>query len=227
MPCLLASAKDQVPDLYLGVDEAGRGCLAGPVCAAAVLAPSGYDFSRFSGLTDSKKLSPAKRAALADALLRSGLFWGLGQSWPEEIDRVNILNASFRAMSRAVLAVAGQTASRCGAPPDADGFTLLVDGPWPIPEEQWRAAEERPAWPAPPRQRAIIRGDALVPLISAASILAKTRRDALMLVLHQRHPLYGLDRHKGYATPLHLKKLAEHGPCPLHRRSFQPKVFQP
>jgi ribonuclease HII len=199
---------------HLGLDEAGRGCLAGPVSAAVLLVPSGFDFSVFPGLTDSKKLSPARREVLARAILDSGLIWGLGLSWPPEIDRVNILNASFRAMSRAVLAAAAKAREISGLP-------LFVDGPFAIPAAQWRLSRKNPLLPAPPPQFPIIRGDALLPAISAASVLAKTWRDKLMAALDRRWPDYAFARHKGYATRMHLEKIALYGLSPQHRRSFR------
>lgn len=200
---------------HLGLDEAGRGCLAGPVSAAAVLIPPGFDFSVFPGLTDSKKLSPARREALALAILSSGLLWGLGLSWPPEIDKANILNATFRAMSRAVLALAA------AGKREVFSLPLLVDGPFAIPAGQWRLSRKNPPAPLPPPQFPVIHGDALIPAISAASVLAKTRRDRLMAALGRRWPPYEFARHKGYATREHLEKIALYGLSPQHRRSFR------
>ncbi|MCL1889443.1 MAG: ribonuclease HII [Desulfovibrionaceae bacterium] len=215
-----AEAPEESGLWIIGVDEAGRGCLAGPVSAAAVLAPPGYDFSVFAGLADSKKLSAGRRNHLERAIRESGLIWGFGQSWPTEIDRVNILNATFRAMSRAVQSAARRLFRRLSRQtPSPEEMLLYIDGPFTIPMEQWLGAG-RHFWTDPPEQRPLVRGDALMPAISAASILAKTQRDRLMLALHRRFPAYGLDRHKGYATASHMEKLAECGPSPLHRKSF-------
>ncbi len=212
---------------HLGVDEAGRGCLAGPVTAGAVLAPPGFDFAavpELAGLTDSKKLSAAKREKLAAAIRQSGLIWAVGQAKPAEIDQVNILNATFRAMSRAVLAALRLAISvRAFDLPDPAELPLFVDGQHCIPLPQWQAARQRLILAAPPRQFAVVKGDSLIPAISAASIMAKTHRDALMLALHRRYPDYAFDQHKGYGTELHMQKLAALGPCPQHRLSFGPE----
>lgn len=184
-----------------GIDEAGRGCLAGPVVAAAVILPEGFILS---GLNDSKQLSVKQRDLLAPQIKSSALAWSVGLSWPREIERCNILQATFHAMSRAVrsLRLAPQH--------------LLIDGnktiPLPVLQRYCRALL--------PSQQAIIGGDALEAAISAASILAKTYRDHLMQVFHTRHPAYGFDRHKGYGTKEHLARLQEHGPCPQHRTTF-------
>jgi ribonuclease HII len=175
-----------------GVDEAGRGCLAGPVFAGAVIL--GNRVPR--GIDDSKKLSPQRREALFGALTQSDahLAWGVAQ--PEEIDRLNIRQASFLAMRRALAAL--------DRSPDA----ILVDG-WVIPQCDLQ-------------QQAIIHGDALSLAIAAASIVAKVIRDRAMVDLARRHPAYGFERHKGYPTPEHLEALRRHGPCTIHRRSFAP-----
>lgn len=181
------------PHLVCGVDEAGRGPLAGPVCAAAVI----IDPARpIPGLKDSKKLAPANRVRLAGEIRRHALAWSVAWASVEEIDRLNILHASLLAMQRAVEALVVR--------PDL----VLIDGnrcpPLTIPA------------------RAIIRGDALEPCISAASILAKTERDKEMRRLADIHPQYGFERHAGYPTPQHLEALAKYGPCPEHRLSFGP-----
>lgn len=176
-----------------GVDEAGRGPLAGPVYAACVV----LDPRRpIAGLRDSKKLAPGRRAALAEAIRRSAAAWALGRAEVEEIDQLNILQASLLAMARAVAAL--------GVRPDR----VLVDGCHCPPVEL--AVE------------AIIGGDDRVPEIAAASILAKTARDAEMVRLDALYPLYGFDRHKGYPTQEHLAALGRHGVSPVHRRSFAP-----
>ncbi|WP_291322490.1 ribonuclease HII [Desulfonatronospira sp.] len=175
-----------------GVDEAGRGCLAGPVVAAAVILPSGQ---AIPGLTDSKKLSPATRLSLVPQIKAASLAWSLGLAWPREIDCINILQATLTAMKRAVLSL-----RPC---PER----VLVDGNQTIPLHI--------------PQECIVRGDMSVPEISAASVLAKTFRDRLMLSLDKRYPGYGLGLHKGYATSKHLQALKQLGPSPIHRKSFK------
>lgn len=176
-----------------GVDEAGRGPLAGPVVAAAVILDPA---SPIAGLADSKKLSAARRERLAVAIRAKSLAWSVAAATVEEIDALNILQATLLAMQRAVAGLAL-------APSEA-----LIDG----------NRCPRLAVPA----RAIIGGDATVAEISAASILAKTVRDAGMLVLHEQFPQYGFARHMGYGTAAHLAALRAHGPSPVHRRSFAP-----
>lgn len=175
-----------------GVDEAGRGCLAGPVVSAACILPPGFDLP---GLTDSKALTAQKREALAQGIRTQALAWALGLAWPEEIDRVNILQASLRSMERAI--------ARLRVVP----ALLLIDG-------NQLLQTELP-------QRTVIGGDALVPAISAASILAKTFRDRLLCVLDRLHPGYGLAVHKGYGTAAHLDALRRLGPSGIHRRTFR------
>jgi len=175
-----------------GVDEAGRGCLAGPVVAAACILPDSFDLP---GLTDSKALTAKKREALALAIRSQAVAWALGLSWPGEIDRINILQASLRSMERAV--------ARLRLAP----ALLLIDG-----NQTCRAALP---------QRTIVGGDALVPAISAASILAKTFRDHLLGVLDRLHPGYGFAIHKGYGTAVHLDALRRLGPSPVHRLTFR------
>ena len=192
--------------LLVGIDEAGRGCLAGPVAAAAVALPPEF---AMPGLGDSKTVPPERREELAVAIRSSALAWGIGLAWPWEIDRVNILQATFRAMIKAARSCAGA----CPSP-----IALSIDGSHIIPAPLFATL----AWQGPlPRQRAVIRGDALVPAISAASILAKTFRDKLMRALARRYPGYGFERHKGYGTAEHLQALAVHGPCNMHRMSFR------
>ncbi len=181
-----------------GIDEAGRGCLAGPVVAGAVILPPDFDLP---GLTDSKKLSPQRRTVLAQAIKAQAVSWALGFSWPGEIDRVNILQATLRAMSRALDALRIR--------PDL----VLVDG-------------NRP-FPCPLPLRTVVGGDALFPCISAASILAKTFRDELLSRMDERYPGYGLAVHKGYGTREHLAALRELGPSPTHRRSFRGVAPEP
>lgn len=179
--------------LVCGVDEAGRGPLAGPVYAAAVIL-SGTD--PVAGLADSKKLTARRREALAVEIRARAVAWAVAAASVEEIDALNILQASLLAMRRAVeqLAVAPAAA--------------LIDG----------LHCPQLACPA----RAIVRGDATVAAIAAASILAKVARDAAMLELHRRFPDYRFDRHKGYPTQTHLAALRTHGACAVHRRSFAP-----
>lgn len=179
--------------LIAGTDEAGRGPLAGPVVAACVI----LDPARpIAGLADSKKLTPARREALAEIIRADALAWAVAEASVEEIDRLNILRASLLAMERAVAGL--------GIVPDL----LLVDGlHCPL---------------APCRCQAIVRGDATVPEISAASILAKTARDASMRALHECHPQYGFARHMGYPTPEHLDALRRCGATVVHRRTFAP-----
>jgi ribonuclease HII len=176
-----------------GIDEAGRGPLAGPVVAAAVILDP---VRRINGLRDSKVLTPARREQLAARIRVRAIAFAVAQASVEEIDTLNILQASLLAMRRAVdaLVVAAEYA--------------LVDG------------NQMPRLAIP--GRAIVDGDALEPAISAASILAKTARDAMMRGFDTQHPGYGFGQHMGYATPEHLDRLERLGPCPLHRRSFAP-----
>jgi len=179
--------------LICGVDEAGRGPLAGPVSAAAVI----LDPARpIDGLADSKKLSARQRDRLAAIIRERALAWAVAYAEVEEIDRLNILQASLLAMRRAVLALSIQP------------HQVLVDGLY------------CPQTGIP--SKAIVKGDSKVKAISAASILAKTARDALMLELHQRYPHYGFDSHKGYPTAAHLVALREFGVSLAHRKSFRP-----
>lgn len=179
--------------LPCGVDEAGRGPLAGPVLAAAVI----LDPDRpIAGLADSKKLSAARREKLAIEIRAQALAWCVAEASVAEIDELNILQATLLAMQRAVAGLS--------LPP----AEALIDG------------NRCPRLDIP--ARAIVGGDATVAAISAASILAKTARDAVMLDMHARYPQYGFDRHKGYGTAVHLAALREYGPCPEHRKSFAP-----
>jgi ribonuclease HII len=176
-----------------GVDEAGRGPLAGPVVAAAVM----LDPERpIAGLRDSKKLSAAARERLAGAIRERAAAWCVAEASVAEIDRLNILHATMLAMQRAVAGLAR-------APDD-----VWVDGNR-CPEWAWRS-------------QAVVKGDDKVASIAAASILAKTARDAFMCRLHEEFPAYGFARHMGYGTAAHLAALKAHGACPQHRRSFAP-----
>jgi ribonuclease HII len=176
-----------------GIDEAGRGPLAGPVVAAAVILDPGR---RINGLADSKTLTPERREELAARIRQRAIACAVASASIEEIDTLNILQASLLAMARAVdlLQVAAEFA--------------LVDG------------NQLPRLPIP--GRAIVAGDASERCISAASILAKTTRDAMMRALDEAHPGYGFAQHMGYGTPEHLRCLQQFGPCPIHRRSFAP-----
>ena len=186
--------------LMIGVDEAGRGPLAGPVVAAACILGANPP----SGLDDSKKLS-AKRRAVLEPQIQQSCQWALGVVDAGEIDRINIFAATMQAMTEAVAALV----AKLGLEPDE----VLIDG---NKTPQGRVAEWR--WQA----RAIVGGDALEPCISAASILAKEHRDRLMRAAAQEHPRYGWDRNMGYGTAEHMAALQQHGPSPLHRRSFAP-----
>ena len=180
-------------ELIGGVDEAGRGPLAGDVFAACVI----LDPDRpIAGLADSKTLSATRREVLAEHIRNKALAWSIASASVEEVDRLNILWASMLAMQRAVEALSVRPAQ------------VLVDG------------NRCPQLTCP--ATAVIGGDATVESISAASILAKVARDAYMLRLHQQYPRYGFDGHKGYATQQHLEALKRYGACPVHRRSFEP-----
>ena len=201
---------------HIGVDEAGRGCLAGPVVAGAVFFPPYLIPEKvFPGLTDSKKLSAGGREKLYP-LIRTHTLWALGLSWPQEIDRINILNATFRAMSRAVERL--HTLRGISPLP-----RLLIDGNHPIRPDAWKCAWEShvtPNIPLPP-QFPVIKGDSLVLAISAASVLAKVFRDRLMLTLEHRYPGYGFAKHKGYGTAEHCEAIHQKGFSPMHRKTFQ------
>ena len=178
--------------LVAGVDEVGRGPLAGDVVAAAVILTD----SPPEGVTDSKMLPPERREALAERIRDEAVSWALGRATVAEIDELNILQASLLAMRRAVEALPIQPS------------LVLVDG------------NRLPRWPY--EARAIVKGDLTEPSIGAASILAKVQRDAEMLALHEHYPAYGFDRHKGYPTKAHLAALETAGISPVHRRSFGP-----
>lgn len=192
---------------HIGIDEAGRGCLAGPVVAAAVFFDPEFPFADFlPKLDDSKKLTAKTRESLAPEIKKHCVYWSLGLSWPDEIDAVNILNATFRAMSRAAARL-----------PFAPPFPpLVVDGNHVIRKDAWRGATQSPM----PEQTAVVNGDSLVPSIAAASILAKTFRDRLMTKLDARHPGYGFAAHKGYGTVAHRNAIKLLGPSPMHRKTF-------
>jgi ribonuclease HII len=184
---------DYASEVVCGVDEAGRGPLAGPVFAAAVI----LDPARpIDGLRDSKKLTEARRDELAIQIKANALAWSIAQCSEGEIDTLNILQATMLAMRRAVEGL--KTAPTLA----------LIDG------------NRCPVISI--RSEAIVKGDDKVPAISAASILAKTARDAALLALHQLYPHYGFDQHKGYPTEMHLERLRMHGVSPVHRRSYAP-----
>ena len=183
----------QPEGLICGVDEAGRGPLAGPVVAAAVILDPRQPID---GLNDSKKLTAARRETLAVEIREKALAWAVAEASVEEIDRLNILQASLLAMQRAV-----------------SGLSL-------VPEKALVDGNKCPVLACP--VEAIVGGDGKLAAIAAASILAKTVRDAQMQELHVLYPQYGFDRHKGYPTALHLAALREHGISPVHRRSYGP-----
>jgi ribonuclease HII len=176
-----------------GVDEVGRGCLAGPVYAAAVILPPRC---RIRDLDDSKKLTPEKRREVADRVQRRALAWSVARAEVEEIDEVNILRATFLAMRRALAQLA------------------------PSPTECWVDGNQDPGLGIPVRM--IVGGDGLEACIMAASVVAKVARDQEMVRLCAVHPGYGFSQHKGYGTPMHLEALRRLGPSPIHRRSFAP-----
>lgn len=176
-----------------GVDEAGRGPLAGPVVVAAVILPAEYTLG---GLDDSKRLTEARREALFDPIRAQAVAWHIETVDTADIEQLNILGATLRGMQRCVAAL------------DPAPVLALVDG---------NRAPDLPC-----AARAVVGGDGLEACISAASVLAKVHRDRLMLELHARYPDYGFDRHKGYPTADHLERLERFGPCPAHRRGFAP-----
>ncbi len=180
--------------LVAGVDEAGRGPLAGPVVTAAVVLPQ--DFTH-PILTDSKKLSPKVRETLYEELTHTEeILWRSDRAEPTEIDAINILKATHASMARAVDALP--------EPP----HLVLIDG-LPVPD-----------FPYP--QQAVVKGDSLSLSIAAASIIAKVERDRYMVAMADKYPEYGFEKHKGYPTKVHVERLRKYGPCPIHRRSFKP-----
>lgn len=179
-----------------GVDEAGRGPLAGPVCAAAVILPRGLDIP---GLNDSKKLTAKRREALYDIITEQALAYGIAFASEQEIDEINILQATFLAMERAMAQLA--------PPPEL----ALIDG------------NRSKDFGLP--VRTIVKGDGLSASIAAASILAKVTRDRLMEQYDEQYPQYGFAVHKGYGTKRHYAALREYGPCPIHRQTFLKKFY--
>ena len=183
-------------DLICGVDEAGRGPLAGPVCAAAVILPHGLEIP---GLTDSKKLSDKKRRELVPIIQQEAVSYGIGLASREEIDEINILQATFLAMERALAALSVRPG------------LALIDG----------NREKDFGLPV----KTVVKGDSLSMNIAAASVLAKVTRDDLMLEMAKEYPQYGFDIHKGYGTRAHYDALREYGHCPIHRTTFLRKFY--
>lgn len=182
--------------IVCGVDEAGRGPLAGPVCAAAVILP---DHVQIPGLNDSKKLSDKKRRELYPIICEQALAYGIAFADEKEIDEINILQATFLAMKRAVVMLSVK--------PDY----ILVDG------------NKVPSFGVP--SEAVIKGDSLSASIAAASVLAKVTRDDFMLKMAENYPMYSFDVHKGYGTKAHYEALTNYGPCPIHRLTFLKKFY--
>ena len=187
---------DEGYDLVCGVDEAGRGPLAGPVCAAAVILPRDL---QIEGLNDSKKLTDKRRRVLFDVITAQAVSYGIAFASEQEIDEINILQATFLAMRRALDQLSVRPA------------IALIDG----------NRETDFGLPV----RTIVKGDSLSANIAAASVLAKVTRDDFMLEQAQRYPQYGFDVHKGYGTRAHYEALRQYGPCPIHRRSFLKKFY--
>lgn len=179
-----------------GVDEAGRGPLAGPVCAAAVILPKGLELP---GLNDSKKLTDKKRRELFPIIKEQAIAYGIAFATEQEIDEINILQATYLAMQRAIDQLEGK----------AD--YALIDGN--------RAVD----FGVP--LRTVVKGDSLSANIAAASVLAKVTRDDLMLEMAEKYPRYAFDVHKGYGTKAHYETLRQHGPCPIHRMTFLKKFY--
>ena len=187
---------DSGVELICGVDEAGRGPLAGPVCAAAVILPCGLEIE---GLNDSKKLSEKKRDKLFEAICSEAVSYGIAFASVEEIEEINILNAAMLAMNRAIEKLSVKPA------------LALVDG-------NRNSAIKMPS-------RCVVKGDAKCADIAAASILAKVTRDNIMVELAQQYPEYGFEIHKGYGTKAHYEALRTYGPCPIHRKTFLKKFY--
>lgn len=198
--------------IEIGVDEAGRGPLAGPVCAAAV---SLAKDSTLTGLADSKALSEKKRGLLEPMIKAQSRAWGIGWASVEEIEQLDILRATFLAMSRAAQACLEMLANRMPEGFDADQCRMQVDG-------NHSPGRFKGPWHWPYVTETVIKGDQTIACISAASILAKTARDGEMRRLDGLYPQYGFARHCGYGTAAHLQALAEHGVCPAHRKTFAP-----
>lgn len=187
---------DSGVQIICGVDEAGRGPLAGPVCAAAVILPPNADIP---GLNDSKKLSDKRRRELYPMIMEQAIAYGIGFADHKEIDEINILQATFLAMERAI--------SQLSVKPEL----ALIDG------------NRKKDFGIP--VKTVVHGDSLSASIAAASILAKVTRDDLMLKMAEEYPQYGFEIHKGYGTKAHYQALAEHGPSPVHRMTFLKKLY--
>lgn len=187
----------QGKNLICGVDEAGRGPLAGPVCAAAVIMPEGLIIE---GVNDSKKLTAKKREKLFDIIKNEAICYSVAFASASEIDEINILNATHLAMTRAVEGL------------EKAPEVVLVDG------------NSLPKWYYD--SEAIVKGDAVCHSIACASILAKVSRDRLMLLEAEKYPQYSFEKHKGYGTKVHVQALKEYGPCPIHRKTFLKKILK-
>lgn len=192
--------------IAVGIDEVGRGCLAGPVVAGAVVFPKHFDLI---GLDDSKKLTEKERLCLDAEIKSLAWAWGIGLVWMKTIQEINILQASLLAMARAVAALKNNF-------PNTNPKIFLIDGTFTIPQfylSQYGLT--------PHTQTSIVQGDGLEPSISAASVIAKNFRDRLMVKLSARYPEYGFASHKGYGTKEHRLAIQKYGPCPLHRMDFK------
>lgn len=187
----------QGKNLICGVDEAGRGPLAGPVCAAAVIMPEGLIIE---GVNDSKKLTAKKREKLFDIIKNEAVCYSIAFASASEIDEINILNATHLAMTRAVEDL------------EKVPEVVLVDG------------NSLPKWYY--NSEAIVKGDAVCHSIACASILAKVSRDRLMLLEAEKYPQYSFEKHKGYGTKVHVQAIKEYGPCPIHRKTFLKKILK-
>lgn len=187
----------QGKNLVCGVDEAGRGPLAGPVCAAAVIMPEGLIID---GVNDSKKLTAKKREKLFDIIKNEAVCYSVAFASASEIDEINILNATHLAMTRAVEGL------------EKAPEVVLVDG------------NSLPKWYY--NSEAIVKGDAVCHSIACASILAKVSRDRLMLLEAEKYPQYSFEKHKGYGTKVHVQAIKEYGPCPIHRKTFLKKILK-
>jgi len=192
-----------LPKIYAGVDEAGRGPLAGPVVAAAVIL---NPLKPIQGLKDSKLLSPQKRKQLFEIIKSTSLTYGIGQASVQEIDEINILWASMLAMERAV----EQLSSDAHSSPIE---IVIIDG---------NRCPKKMKYP----MKAVVKADKFIPAVSAASILAKVTRDNLMVEYHKQYPGYQFDVHKGYPTKLHKLRIKEYGSCPIHRQSFSAVITE-
>lgn len=191
----------QFPKIVFGIDEVGRGPLAGPVVACAIFVSAQYLEDGSGNIKDSKKLTAKQRETIYNALKKNPqVKWGIDKVGEKQIDKINIFQATKLAMQKAVL----QLEKKIGKKADL----LLIDGNFAIDMER--------------AQQSIIKGDEKVPLISLASIVAKVHRDNLMEKMHQKYPEYGFTNHKGYGTRTHFTAIAKHGPCSIHRASFYP-----